>query len=47
MIALAHNMDYAFHPSYSMSYANSSNKGGFGGPHSGYEMDAIGGYILV
>jgi hypothetical protein len=28
--------------SYSMNYANASGKGGFGGPHSGYEMDAIG-----
>lgn len=99
VIALAHNMDYGFHPSYSMDYANASNagesatvqilappppqlgstklvrpcnlpaprdnscnaswcggcgvsvrcygrcdvKGGFGGPHSGYELDAIGG----
>lgn len=47
LIALAHNMDYGFHPSYSMDFANASEAGGFGGPHSGYELDAIGGYILV
>ena len=23
------------------------HRGGFGGPHNGYELDAIGGYILV
>lgn len=31
-----------------MSWANaSSGPGGFGGPHAGLELDAIGGYILV
>jgi hypothetical protein len=27
VIALAHNMDYGFHPSYSMAYANASSIG--------------------
>jgi hypothetical protein len=44
VMQLAKNVDYQFHPGYSMAYANFS---GFAGPHSGYESDALGGYILV